>query len=89
MAILVSAVFIAALLMALAASIGTLASSAPQITDAISGRHGINNAPRVVRIGQVKHIPAYVSLGANVIAFKARPVANVAAHNPAHNAIAA
>lgn len=89
MAILVSMVFIAAFLLSLTASIGTLVSSTSQISSAISGRHGNSNAPRIVRIGQVKHSPAFVASGANVLAFKTRPIANAAPHKCAHDAIAA
>jgi hypothetical protein len=54
MTILVSVVFLAAILLSAAAIIGTLASSSPQILDAIANRNGDVTGRRVIHIGQIR-----------------------------------
>jgi hypothetical protein len=57
MTILVSVVFLAAILLSAAAIIGTLASSSPQILSAIANRNGDVTGRRVIHIGQIRHSP--------------------------------
>jgi hypothetical protein len=75
MVFVVSGVFILALTLAVATIIGTLIGSAPQISDAIAGRHGPVREPRIIHVGAVRQTGQRSIAPAQILIFKPRLVA--------------
>jgi hypothetical protein len=75
MVFVISGVFILALALAAMTIIGTLIGSAPQISNAIAGRHGPVREPRIIHIGAVRQTGHRPIVPAQILTFKPRLVA--------------
>lgn len=75
MVIVVSGVFVLALMLVAATIIGTFIGSAPQISAVIAGRSGPVKGSRTVHIGAVRQTgwTASAPAAANIVLFKPRP----------------